>query len=365
MTALTDDERGTVDLSIVIPSYDSAPYLPSTLAACAAALEPIGWSAEVIVVDDGSSDGTAALVESLAPSFPFPLSVVVQPNSGRFLARWAGLAIAAGHTVLLLDSRVLLGPGSLRHIELAVAAEPRRAVWNGHAITDPAAPLVGHFWEVPVHVFWGDFLGRPRPVEFGLEDFNRYPKGTGVFLAPREVLVEACRAAWPHGDAALASDDTKLIRFIAAEHPVQLDPAFWAVYRPRTNVRSFIRHSVGRGTFLVDSFGGTSTAWNAALIGLAVAPVVGLAAVVALAVAGAWPWIAALAGAAVLAAGVPAVLAARGGCPRRGLLAYVVFLPVFVLPYWAGLLRGLRVHGGNLRRGSSTPTPVATGDEAR
>src|SRR5690606_12654249 len=142
--------------------------------------------------------------------------------------------------------------------------------------------------EVPTHVFWGHFLGDPRPVSFGVEDFHRYPKGTGVFLAPRTLLVEACLAAWPTGDAALASDATKVIRGIAAQVPVRLDPGFRALYRPRTNARAFVSHSFGRGTFLVDSFGGTGPVWDVGLVGLLLAPVVVLAVLLWLVLSGAW-----------------------------------------------------------------------------
>jgi hypothetical protein len=344
----------TVDITVVIPSYNSAPYLDSTLDACAAALARTSWRAEIVVVDDGSNDGTDAVLARIADRLPVPVRVLSQPNSGRFLARWAGLEAATGELVLLLDSRVLLAPGSLHHIEATLAQDPGASVWNGHAVTDPAAPLVGHFWEVPTHVFWGAYLAHPRPVSFGLADFNRYPKGTGVFLAPRDVLVRACLEAWPEADAALSSDDTKVIRGIAAHLPIRLDPEFTAVYRPRTNARAFVRHSFGRGTFLVDSFGGTSRSWTVGLVALALAPVLGLAVLVGLAVAGAWSAVVVVAILALLAALLPAGIAAVRRCPPRGLLAYLLYLPLFVLPYWFGLLRGLVVHGRHVV-GPSTP----------
>lgn len=40
----------------------------------------------------------------------------------------------------------------------------------------------------------------------------------------------------------------------------------------------------------------------------------------------------------------PILPAARNRCPRRSLLAYAVVLPVFVGPFWAGLVRGVVVH---------------------
>lgn len=351
----------TVDITVVIPSYNAAPYLDSTFDACAQALSRTTWRAEIVLVDDGSTDDTTEVVGRIAERLEVPVRLVTQPNSGRFLARWAGLGQATGRLVLLLDSRVLLTPDALRHVQETMAAEPGALVWNGHAITDPAAPLVGHFWEVPTHVFWGAYLGNPRPVTFGVDDFNRYPKGTGVFIAPRDVLVRACEEAWPEGDAALASDDTKVIRGIAAHVPIRLDPGFSAVYRPRTNARAFVGHSFGRGTFLVDSFGGTSVPWSVGLVGLALAPVVALAVLVWLAVAGAWSALGLVLALAVLAVLAPAGVAALRRCPPRGLLAYVLYLPVFVLPYWAGLLRGLVVHGRTLvRRPARVPGKATT-----
>jgi hypothetical protein len=337
------------DLSVVIPSYNSAEWLPSTLEACAVALEATNWSAEVVVVDDGSTDGTASLVREMARQFPVALRVVEQQNEGRFLARWAGLNEVRGDRVLLLDSRVLLEPGSLAHVEETVAAAPAATVWNAHCITDPAAPLVGHFWEVITYSFWGGYLRDPRPVEIRAENYNRFPKGTTAFLAPRDVLLQACRAAWPTGDAALASDDTKVLRHIAARLPIRLDPGFRAIYRPRGNVRAFVRHSFARGTSLVDSFAGNSAAWNTALLVLALAPPVLLVVLAVLLAVPAWTALTVLVAAGLLALASPAGLAARNGCPARGLRSYLTYVPVFAVPYWAGMARGLFVHGRQLR----------------
>src|SRR5687767_13984512 len=69
-------------LSIVIPVYNEARWIEELLRRVAAA-DCAGLSREVVVVDDCSSDGTSAILEGLAPKYPF-LQVFRQPaNRGK------------------------------------------------------------------------------------------------------------------------------------------------------------------------------------------------------------------------------------------------------------------------------------------
>jgi GT2 family glycosyltransferase len=331
-------------LSVVIPSYNSARWLPSTIDALAAAVREADSDVEVIVVDDGSDDGSDLVIERLAATFPGDLRVIRQENSGRFLARWAGLEQASGELVLLLDSRVIIAPDALSYLLSAVEADPAPAGWNGHVHTDPSSPLVGRFWEVPTFVFWGRYLRDPRPFDLTPETFDSAPKGTGAFLARREVLREAFLQAWPEGDAKLISDDTKILRWIAEHGGIRLDPGFSATYRPRTTVRGFVQHSYDRGTLFVDSYAGTSALRSLVLLGAAVAPVLVVAAVVWLAVAGLGVGVALVAALLVLALLAPLVPAAINRCPGRAMLAYSTYVLVFLVPFWSGLVRGIVLH---------------------
>lgn len=331
-------------LSIVIPSYNSAPWLPSTLDALAVAVREAAADVEVIVVDDGSTDGSDAVVAGLRSSFPGELRVLRQENAGRFLARWAGLEAASSDLVLLLDSRVVVAPDSLRYLLGAVASDPRPAAWNGHVHTDPSSPLVGRFWEVPTFVFWGRYLREPRPYDLTAETFDTAPKGTGAFLARRDVLRTAFLQAWPEGDARLISDDTKILRWIAENGGIRLDPGFSATYRPRTTVSGFVRHSFDRGTLFVDSYAGTSLLRSLVLVVAALAPVLALAAVVWLVAAG-WGVLAiGLIAVALILLAVPAIPAALNRCPGRAVLAYLSYVLIFLVPFWSGLVRGIVIH---------------------
>jgi glycosyltransferase involved in cell wall biosynthesis len=337
-------------LSVVIPAFDSASWIPSTLDALAVAVERSGLTSEVIVVDDGSTDGTAAAAESMRSRLGNRLTVITQANSGRFAARWAGAEAASGELLLLIDSRVLLHPDALGHVARALEEQPELRTWNAHIVTDPSVPLVGRFWEVPTHIFWRSYLARPHRTLIDVQNFDVVPKGTTCFLVPTEEFRAACLAIWPSGDTRLVSDDTKLLRHLVERGPFVLDPGFSATYRPRTNVRGFLRHARDRGTLFVDSYGGTSAVRDVVLLLLALAPVL---VVVALAIAavsgGALAALVVAAFALLLAVAVPALLAAVWRAPARAIAGYLLYVIPFACVFWAGLVRGLIIHRRVLR----------------
>lgn len=84
-------------LSIIIPSYNSAEFLPKTIAS---ALAQTMAEVEVIVVDDGSTDST----EAVCRSFGDKIQYLRQENGGVSKARNQGARIAKGEWLLFLDS---------------------------------------------------------------------------------------------------------------------------------------------------------------------------------------------------------------------------------------------------------------------
>jgi GT2 family glycosyltransferase len=93
---------------VLIPTLDRLPVLQRTLATLGSQ-ELDGIDAEVVVVDNGSGDGTLEWLCAEASGFPAPLTALSEPRGGAAAARNAGLAAATGRLILLLGDDVRPG----------------------------------------------------------------------------------------------------------------------------------------------------------------------------------------------------------------------------------------------------------------
>jgi glycosyltransferase involved in cell wall biosynthesis len=96
-------------VSVIIPAYNAEPYIAETLHSV---LAQSFTDLDVIVVDDGSTDHTAQIVESLVQK-DGRVSLVVQPNGGVTAARNAGIAVARGEWLAFLDANDIWYPQKL------------------------------------------------------------------------------------------------------------------------------------------------------------------------------------------------------------------------------------------------------------
>lgn len=89
-------------LSVVVPAYNERESLPGVVAAIGAALAP--WPYEIVVVDDGSSDGTWTAIRSLQADGKQVRGLRLTRNFGHQAALVAGLRAAAGAAVITMDA---------------------------------------------------------------------------------------------------------------------------------------------------------------------------------------------------------------------------------------------------------------------
>lgn len=127
--------------SIIISNHNYARFLPAAIESALGQTVPV----EVIVVDDGSSDGSAEVIES----FGGRIRSILKPCGGQASAINAGFALSRGDVVLLLDADDVLHPD---------AVETAASVLGG-----PGGPPKAH-WPLEVIDAAGDPVGRRHPA---------------------------------------------------------------------------------------------------------------------------------------------------------------------------------------------------------
>jgi glycosyltransferase involved in cell wall biosynthesis len=133
----------TPDVSVVVPTYNRAHVLEASLASVLA--EPV--AVEVIVVDDGSTDGTAALLADHPDS---RVRYLARPHAGIAAARNAGIAAARASVVAFHDSDDLALPGRLTvpldylraHPDVDLVVQNGRMLAPEHDAATPEEPWI-------------------------------------------------------------------------------------------------------------------------------------------------------------------------------------------------------------------------------
>ncbi|HUS09852.1 MAG TPA: glycosyltransferase family A protein [Pyrinomonadaceae bacterium] len=158
--------------SVVIPTYNRAAYLPLTVES---ALNQEGAEVEVIVVDDGSTDETAAIIEQKKNTWGQRFRYVWQENAERSVARNHGLRLARGEFVAFLDSDDLFRP---HHVSMCVKAladdAELAAAFGDHGLIDASGNVISQ------HV---------RRPAFADDRFKREICLKQLIIFPGEVLI--------------------------------------------------------------------------------------------------------------------------------------------------------------------------------
>ncbi|MEV7420290.1 dolichyl-phosphate beta-glucosyltransferase [Streptomyces sp. NPDC089919] len=131
---------GPVELSVVVPAYDEEARIGPTLEALRAHLDahlgtgPGAW--ELIVADDGSTDGTADLVRAAAAAEPRIRLVGTDRNRGKGDALRRGVLASTGRRVLLTDADLATPVEELGHLEKAFTEQGVEAAIGSRAHPD-------------------------------------------------------------------------------------------------------------------------------------------------------------------------------------------------------------------------------------
>ena len=110
-----------MQLSVVVPCYNEEQRLPRTIEQIERYMNARGQSYELILVDDGSADGTRKVMEEAAARNPAVRIVALPRNRGKGRALAEGVKVSRGETVLVTDADLSTPIEELEKLEAALA----------------------------------------------------------------------------------------------------------------------------------------------------------------------------------------------------------------------------------------------------
>jgi len=102
-----------LDLSVVVPLYNEEESLPHLVEQLLQALRPSGERFELVLVNDGSSDRTAEVLEQISREVPELVAVLLRKNYGQTAAMAAGFDVAQGEVIVSLDGDLQNDPADI------------------------------------------------------------------------------------------------------------------------------------------------------------------------------------------------------------------------------------------------------------
>lgn len=106
------------EITFVVPCYNSQDYMRR----CIDSLLPCGERAEIIIVDDGSTDATGEIADEYAAVYPKIVKVVHKENGGHGSGVNVGLKLASGRFFKVVDSDDWLDPAALARVLESLAS---------------------------------------------------------------------------------------------------------------------------------------------------------------------------------------------------------------------------------------------------
>lgn len=249
------------DLSVVAPCFNEEGVLPEFVRRVGAVLDGVGGAAEIVLVDDGSRDGTWAAIGAAAARDPRVVGVRLMRNHGHQLALTAGLTICRGERVMIIDAD-LQDPPELLPDMIALMEQGADVVYGqrrmreGESLFKRASAaafyrLIGRLTDVEIPPDTGDFRLMTRRVLdllLAMPERHRFIRGMVAWIGGRQVPL-------PYDRKARAAGETKYPLFKMVRFAVDAITAFSVVPLMASMTIGWIMAAVGFAFFVYSIVG--------------------------------------------------------------------------------------------------------------
>lgn len=205
--------EATPVFSIIAPIYNELDNLAALLARVSGVMDGMGEPWELVLVDDGSSDGSGEAILELANRDPRVRPVLFSRNFGHQLAVTAGLDYCRGEAVVIIDADLQDPPELIPELAekwregyevvYAVRAEREGETWFKLATASLFYRLIYRITDVKIPLDTGDFRLLDRKVVDALRQMrerHRFLRGMAAWVGFRQVGVPYKRAARVAGE---------------------------------------------------------------------------------------------------------------------------------------------------------------------
>jgi dolichol-phosphate mannosyltransferase len=213
-------------LSVVAPCFNEEAVLGEFLQRVGTVLAGIGGSAEIVLVDDGSRDGTWAAMVKAAAQDRRIVAVRLMRNHGHQLALTAGLSVCRGERILIIDADLQDPPELLPEMmalmdQGADVVYGQRRVREGDSLFKRATAaafyrLIGRMTDVEIPLDAGDFrlvTRRVLDLLLAMPERHRFVRGMVAWIGGRQLAIPYDRKPRAAGESKYPLG--KMIRFAA------------------------------------------------------------------------------------------------------------------------------------------------------
>lgn len=235
-------------ISVIIPVYNGE----ETVVGCLDAIMGQDYPKEdyeVIVIDDGSADGTREAVKR------YPVRLIeIKENMGRIVARETGALAASNDLLFFMDSRVIAEPDVLRKISEIDYQPLAGGDWNERELKYRSSfDALFYLLRKKMHRGYYPQCEYPDRMPFyyiNEGNFDRVPKGLTAFFVEKGLFLSSL----PPDKGKGVNDDTRVLREIVKKKDIMRHSDVRLTYLQRSYFREVMRHIYERGPRFADYY---------------------------------------------------------------------------------------------------------------